>query len=115
MEKQYNNFKILNTDTLENIQGGGRAPRCAALVGASIYDGLAVSWRSCRSCHDSRYNCSGKFLLIKVKVMRTKVGLAIFMILGIVGIFRSTDIFVSLTLICVEFYLLYLFFRDSSK
>ncbi|WP_024783138.1 Blp family class II bacteriocin [Streptococcus mutans] len=42
MEKQYNNFKILNTDTLENIQGGGRAPRCAALVGASIYDGLAV-------------------------------------------------------------------------
>lgn len=42
MEKQYNNFKILNTDALENIQGGGRAPRCAALVGASIYDGLAV-------------------------------------------------------------------------
>ena len=41
MEKQYNNFKILNTDALENIQGGGRAPRCAALVGASIYDGLA--------------------------------------------------------------------------
>ena len=42
MEKQYNNFKILNTDALENIQGGGRAPRCAALVRASIYDGLAV-------------------------------------------------------------------------
>lgn len=53
--------------------------------------------------------------MIKVRAMRTKVGLAIFMILGIVGIFRSTDIFVSLTLICVEFYLLYLFFRDSSK
>ena len=42
MEKQYNNFKILNTDALENIQGGVRDPRCAALVGASIYDGLAV-------------------------------------------------------------------------
>ena len=33
MEKQYNNFKILNTDALENIQGGGRDPRCAMTAG----------------------------------------------------------------------------------
>lgn len=42
MEKQYNNFKILNTDALENIQGGGRRSQVCCPCGASIYDGLAV-------------------------------------------------------------------------
>lgn len=56
MEKQYNNFKILNDDALGNIQEVGRDPRCAALVEVSVYGGLAAVGDFCWSCYDSRCN-----------------------------------------------------------